>query len=260
MFEHIAKDFEASRQGMLISGLRMFKEMCPIDDPNKCAQAREAQFVMENLYTAYQDFERSNCGHTIAGFTKNIKLYNKNSKQVRMYGKALAPYLRGEEESRLEALTHGVFITVDGVKLPLNAAAKNYNDLRERLADIMEQIVEIEKTLSNKKYIMYQCHKHLKEIYDRFKVDQAAQQKLKEKKPEQKRITVFIDNSWPLSPREIQHAIDVLKAFKPEGEDGLGFKSAAEALESFKKSVEKDIEKKTTVKQEGLFFKLSTAE
>lgn len=80
----------------------------------------------------------------------------------------------------------------------------------------------------------------------------------KQAKP--KTITIMVDASWPLSPRKIQHAIDVLKAFKPEGEDGLGLKSAAEALESFKKSVEKEIEKKTTVKEEGLIFKLSTAE
>ena len=63
-----------------------------------------------------------------------------------------------------------------------------------------------------------------------------------------------------MSPRQIQEAIDVLKAFKPVGEDGLGMKSAVETLESFKKSVEKDIEKKMSVKQEGHLFKLHIAD
>ena len=90
------------------------------------------------------------------------------------------------------------------------------------------------------------------------KQEEAVAKKQAEAKP--KTIKILVDTSWPLSPRQIQEAIDILKAFKPVGEDGLGMKSAVETLESFKKSVEKDIEKKMTVKQEGFIFKLSTAE
>lgn len=103
-------------------------------------------------------------------------------------------------------------------------------------------------------------------MYVKFKNAEAEAKRQKEElakkqaEAKPKTIKIMVDVSWPMSPREIQQAIDTLKAFKPEGEDGIGLKSAVETLESFKKYVEKDIEKKTTVKQEGLIFKLSTAE
>ena len=54
MFENTIKNITTGRQEMFDSGLKMYKEMCPNDNPNNWAQAREARFVMGNLQTMYQ--------------------------------------------------------------------------------------------------------------------------------------------------------------------------------------------------------------
>lgn len=140
------------------------------------------------------------------------------------------------------------------------------NTLCREFDVLKEEIDKYETAANNKAKLIGDCHFAIRDLYVKFKnalaeaekQKEAAAKKQAEAKP--KTIKIMIDTSWPLSPREIQRAIDVLKAFKPIGEDGLGLKSAVETLESFKKSIEKDIEKKTTVKQEGIFFKMSTAE
>lgn len=261
MFENTIKNITTGRQEMFDSGLKMYQEMCPNDNPTKCAQAREAWFLMGNLQTAYQDFEHSICGLTLTALAENIGQYNVLEEKYDMYYEALSPYLRGDEESRLNALRQADSVTVNNVNLPLKAAAKNLSLIKENMANTREWIEKAEQSLSNKKYIMYQCHKHLKEIYNRFKADQAAQQKLKEKKPEQKRITVFIDNSWPMSPREIQQAIDTLTAFvKVQGEGDGPIEKGIEGLKALKKGVEQDIMDHTKVVQDGMYFKLKVIE
>jgi hypothetical protein len=175
----------------------------------------------------------------------------------------LAKFLEGSVEDRIHAFAEEFDVT-SGLKYTLMYESTNYVDLENDQAVIKEEIDKYETAVNNKAKLIGGCHFAIKDLYIKFQnaLVEAKQQKeaavKKQAKP--KTITIMVDTSWPLSPREIQHAIDVLKAFKPEGEDGLGLKSAAEALESFKKSVEKNIEKKTTVKQDGLYFKLSEAE
>jgi hypothetical protein len=261
MFENTIKNITTGRQEMFDSGLKMYKEMCPNDNPNNCAQAREAWFVMGNLQTMYQEFEHSICGLTLTALAENIKQYNKFEQQYDMYYEALSPYLRGDEESRLKALMQVNYVTVNNEDMPLKVAAKNLSQIKENLANTKEWIAKIEQSLANKKYIMYQCHKQLKEIYDRFKADQAAQQKKEEKKPQQKRITVFIDNSWPMSPRQIQQAIDTLTAFvKVQGEGDGPIEKGIEGLKALKKGVEQDIMDNTKCVQDGMYFKLKVVE
>lgn len=263
MFENIIKNITAGRQEMFDSGLKMYKEMCPNDNPNKCAQAREAWFVMGNLQTMYKDFEHSICGLTLTALAQNIEQYNVLEEKYDMYYEALSPYLRGDEESRLNALKQSDSVTVNNVNLPLKVAAKNLNQIKENMANTKDWIEKAEMSLSNKKYIMYQCHKQLKEIYDRFKVDQAAQQQKEAVKKEQakKRITVFIDNSWPMSPRQIQQAIDTLTAFvKVQGEGDGPIEKGIEGLKALKKGVEQDIMDHTKVVQDGMYFKLKVVE
>lgn len=237
--------------------------MCPNNDLTKCAQAREAWFVTGNLQTAYQDFDHSICGYTVTDLAENIKRYNKFEQQTYIYCRALAPYLRGDEKDRLKALMQADFVTVNGVKVPLSTAAKNFDLLKDSLVYTRERIEEIEQYLSNKKNIMRQCHKRLKEIYDRFKADLATQQKKKEteKKPEQKRITVFIDSSWPMSPRQIQQAIDTLTVFVKVQCEGDGpIEKGIEGLKALKKGVEQDIMDHTKCVQDGMYFKLKVVE
>lgn len=160
----------------------------------------------------------------------------------------------------------------EGFEKDVDELTKLENDKKDalkRLDNITQGIYKCNESIQSRLHYLNNAYSNLENMYAGFKNAQRAQKQATEankpteqpkKEPVQKKFVIAIDTSWPLSPREIQQAIDVLKSFKPESEDGLGMKSAAEALESFKKVVEKAVEKNTTVKQEGLIFKLSTAE
>lgn len=231
--------------------LRMTKEM-----NNVCKSADNAMCTMNTLRREFEEARNLVKELTLKHAQNNLKLAETKT--------LLAKFLEGPVEDRIKALAEE-YNSTSGPKYSL-LYASTYVDLENDQAVIKEEINKYETAAINKATLIGGCHFAIKDLYIKFqnalveakRQKEAAAKKQAEAKP--KTITIMVDTSWPLSPREIQHAIDVLKAFKSEGEDGLGLKSAAEALESFKKSVEKDIEKKTTVKQEGLIFKLSTAE
>ena len=229
--------------------LRMTKEM-----NNVCKSADNAMCTMNTLRREFEEARNLVKELTLKRAKINLKLAETKT--------LLAKFLEGPVEDRIKALAEE-YNSTSGPKYSL-LYASTYVDLENDLAVIKEEINKYETAAINKATLIGGCHYAIKDLYVKFQnsMVEAKRQKeeLAKKQAKSKTITIMVDTSWPLSPREIQHAIDVLKAFKPEGEDGLGLKSAAEALESFKKSVEKDIEKKTTVKEEGLIFKLSTAE
>ena len=229
--------------------LRMTKEM-----NNVCKSADNAMCTMNTLRREFEEARNLVKELTLKRAKINLKLAETKT--------LLAKFLEGPVEDRIKALAEE-YNSTSGPKYSL-LYASTYVDLENDLAIIKEEINKYETAAINKATLIGGCHYAIKDLYVKFQnsMVEAKRQKeeLAKKQAKPKTITIMVATSWPLSPREIQHAIDVLKAFKPEGEDGLGLKSAAEALESFKKSVEKDIEKKTTVKQEGHIFKLSTAE
>jgi hypothetical protein len=229
--------------------LRMTKEM-----NNVCKSADNAMCTMNTLRREFEEARNLVKELTLKRAKINLKLAETKT--------LLAKFLEGPVEDRIKALAEE-YNSTSGPKYSL-LYASTYVDLENDQAVIKEEINKYETAAINKATLIGGCHYAIKDLYVKFQnsMVEAKRQKeeLAKKQAKPKTITIMVDTSWPLSPREIQHAIDVLKAFKPEGEDGLGLKSAAEALESFKKSVEKDIEKKTTVKQEGHIFKLSTAE
>ena len=229
--------------------LRMTKEMNHV-----CKSADNAMCTMNTLRREFEEARNLVKELTLKRAKINLKLAETKT--------LLAKFLEGPVEDRIKALAEE-YNSTSGPKYSL-LYASTYVDLENDLAVIKEEINKYETAAINKATLIGGCHYAIKDLYVKFQnsMVEAKRQKeeLAKKQAKPKTITIMVDTSWPLSPREIQHAIDVLKAFKPEGEDGLGLKSAAEALESFKKSVEKDIEKKTTVKEEGLIFKLSTAE
>ena len=230
--------------------LRMTKEM-----NNVCKSADNAMCTMNTLRREFEEARNLVKELTLKRAKINLKLAEAKTR--------LAKFLEGSVEDRIHAFAEE-FDATSGMKYTLMYESTNYVDLENDQAVIKEEINKYETAAINKATLIGGCHYAIKDLYVKFQnsMVEAKRQKeeLAKKQAKSKTITIMVDTSWPLSPREIQHAIDVLKAFKPEGEDGLGLKSAAEALESFKKSVEKDIEKKTTVKEEGLIFKLSTAE
>jgi len=231
--------------------LRMTKEMNHV-----CKSADNAMCTMNTLRSEFEEAR---------DIVKELILKNaKINLQLAETKTHLAKFLEGSVDGRIHALAEE-YNSTSGPKYSL-LYASTYVDLENEQAVIKAEIDKYETAANNKAKLIGGCHFAIRDLYVKFQnaLVEAKQQKeavaKKQAEAKPKTITIMVDTSWPLSPREIQHAIDVLKAFKPEGEDGLGLKSAAEALESFKKSVEKDIEKKTTVKQEGHIFKLSTAE
>ena len=230
--------------------LRMTKEM-----NNVCKSADNAMCTMNTLRREFEE-ARDLVKELIAKHAKiNLQLAEMKTR--------LAKFLEGSVEDRIHAFAKEFDLTSD-LEHSLMFASTTYVDLENDQAAIKEEIDKYETTANNKAKLIGGCHFAIRDLYVKFKnaLAEAKQQKeaVTKKQAKPKTITIMVDTSWPLSPREIQHAIDILKAFKPEGEDGLGLKSAAEALESFKKSVENRIEKHTKVVQDGLYFKLSEAE
>lgn len=229
--------------------LRMTKEM-----NNVCKSADNAMCTMNTLRREFEEARNLVKELTLKHAQNNLKLAETKT--------LLAKFLEGPVEDRIKALAEE-YNSISGPKYSL-LYASTYMDLENDQAELKKEIDKYETAANNKAMLISGCHFAIKDLYIKFQnaLVEAKQQKeaVAKKQAKPKTITIMVDTSWPLSPREIQHAIDVLKAFKPEGEDGLGLKSAAEALESFKKSVENRIEKHTKVVQDGLYFKLSEAE
>lgn len=231
--------------------LRMTKEMNHV-----CKSADNAMCTMNTLRREFEEARN---------LVKELALKRaKNNLKLAEMKTLLAKFLEGSVEDRIHALAEE-YNSTSGPKYSL-LHASTYVDIENELAVIKEEIDKYETAVNNKAMLIGGCHFAIRDLYVKFQnaLVEAKQQKeavaKKQAEAKPKTITIMVDTSWPLSPREIQHAIDVLKAFKPEGEDGLGLKSAAEALESFKNSVENRIEKHTKVVQDGLYFKLSEAE
>lgn len=226
--------------------LRMTKEMNHV-----CESADNAMSTMNTLRREFDEH--------LKNYNELTLKHAKNATRRIETMALLAKYLEGPVEDRIRALAKDY--NSNGPTYSL-LYASTYVDIEAERVELETEIEKCDTAANNKAKLIGGCHYAIKDLYVKFKnaIAEAEQQKKKqaEAKPKTKTITIMIDKSWPLSPREIQQAIDVLKTFKAVGEDGLGLKSAVETLESFKKSVQKDIEKKTTVKQEGLIFKLST--
>ena len=231
--------------------LRMTKEMNHV-----CKSADNAMCTMNALHREFNEH---------LNFYNELTLKHAKNATRRIDTMALlAKFIEGPAEDRIRALAEE-YNSTSGPKYSL-LYASTYMDIESERVALEKEIEKYDIAVNNKAKLIGGCHFAIKDLYVKFKnalaeanrQKEAVAKKQAEAKP--KTIKILVDTSWPLSPREIQQAIDILKAFKPVGEDGLGMKSAVETLESFKKSVEKDIEKKMTVKQEGFIFKLSTAE
>lgn len=228
--------------------LRMTKEMNHV-----CKRADDAMCTMNTIHSKFENY---------LNIYNELTLKHAKNATKRIETQALlAKFIEGPAEDRIKALaedynSHGPTYSL--------LYASTYVDIENERVELEKEIEKYDIAVNNKAMLIGGCHYAIRDLYVKFKnalgepLKEADTKKQAEAKT--KTITIMVDASWPLSPREIQQAIDVIKAFKPVGEDGLGFKSAAETLEAFKKCVEKDIEKKTTVKQEGHIFKLSTAE
>ena len=229
--------------------LRMTKEMNHV-----CKSVDNAMFNMNALRREFEE-ARDFVKELIAKHAKiNLQLAEMKTR--------LAKFLEGSVEDRIHALAEE-YNSTSGPKYSL-LYASTYVDLENEQAAIKEEIDKYEAAANGKAKLIYDCHFAIKDLYVKFKNSMAEANRQKEavkKEQAKKRITVFIDNSWPMSPRQIQQAIDTLTAFvKVQGEGDGPIEKGIEGLKALKKGVEQDIMDNTKCVQDGMYFKLKVVE
>ena len=232
--------------------LRMTKEMNHV-----CKSADNALCTMNTVRCEFEVGRNTVKELTLKHAQNNLKLAELKTN--------LAKFLDGSVEDRIHALAEE-YNSTSGPKYSL-LYASTYVDLKNEQAELKKKIDKYETAVNNKAILIASCHFAIKDLYVKFKnaeveakrQKEAVAKKQAEAKP--KTITIMIDNSWPMSPREIQRAIDTLTAFvKLQGEGEGPIETGIEGLKALKKGVEKHIDEHTKVVQDGLYFKLSEAE
>lgn len=229
--------------------LSMTKEMNHV-----CKSADNAMSTMNTLRREFDD---------IQNFLKELALkHAKTCTRIIETQALLAKFIEGPAEDRIRALAEE-YNSTSGPKYAL-LHASTYVDLTTEKAELEKEIVKYETVANNKAVLIGGCHYAIRDLYVKFKNAEAEAKRQKEelaKKQAKKRITVFIDNSWPMSPRQIQQAIDTLTAFvKVQGEGEGPIEKGIEGLKALKKGVEQDIMDHTKVVQDGMYFKLKVVE
>lgn len=232
--------------------LRMTKEMNHV-----CKSADNAMCNMNTLRHEFDEHRNIIKELVLKRAQNNIKLAEMKT--------LLAKVLEGPVEDRIRALAEE-YNSTSGPKYSL-LHASTYVDIENEQAEITEEIEKNETVVNNKAKLIGSCHYAIRDLYIKFKnaIVEAKQQKeavaKKQAEAKPKTVKIMIDASWPLSPRDIQLVIDTLTAFvKLQGEGEGPIEKGIEGLKALKKGVENHIEKHTKVVQDGLYFKLSTAE
>lgn len=268
MFENTVKTIRTNINNMFNEGLGMYKEMClKFDEKTQLFKqvsldnelVKQAWFAMGNLESIYREFSNNICGFTLTALEEHIRQYEKYAKLCDKYHEILKPWLGGTEETRFNALMENE-VSIDAEVISVAGAAKRLYEYNKSMVDARADVEQLEMILVRKEQVLNKCLEALKKIYEEFKADQKKKTE-ETKKPQQKRIIVFIDNSWPMSPRQIQQAIDTLTAFvKVQGEGDGPIEKGIEGLKALKKGVEQDIMDHTKVVQDGMYFKLKVVE
>lgn len=268
MFENTIKTIRININNMFNEGLGMYKEMClKFDEKSKLFKpvsldnefAKQAWCAMGNLESIYREFSNNICGFTLTALEEHIRQYKKFEQLCDEYNKVLGPYLNGDYDSRLKALLEDE-VSIGAEVISVAGAAKRLCEYKKSMAEAREDVEQLHMILVHKEHVLDKCLEALKKVYEEFKADKKKKEE-EAKKPQQKRITVFIDNSWPMSPRQIQQAIDTLTAFvKVQGEGDGPIEKGIEGLKALKKGVEQDIMDNTKVVQDGMYFKLKVVE
>jgi hypothetical protein len=229
--------------------LRMTKEM-----NNVCKSADNAMCTMNTLCREFEEARNIVKELTLKRAKINLKLAEAKTR--------LAKFLEGSVEDRIHALAEE-YNSTSGPKYSL-LHASTYVDIEKEQAELKKEIDKYERVANGKAMLISDCHFAIKDLYMKFKNSMAEANRQKEavkKEQAKKRITVFIDNSWPMSPRQIQQAIDTLTAFvKVQGEGDGPIEKGIEGLKALKKGVEQDIMDNTKCVQDGMYFKLKVVE
>lgn len=229
--------------------LRMTKEMNHV-----CKSADYAMFNMNALRREFDEFRNI--------YDELTLKHAKNATRIIETQANLAKFIEGPAEDRIKALAEE-YNSTSGPKYSL-LYASNYVDLKNAQAALEKEIEKYDTAANGKVMLISDCHFAIKDLYVKFKNSMAEakrQQEAVQNERAKKRITVFIDNSWPMSPRQIQQAIDTLTAFvKVQGEGDGPIEKGIEGLKALKKGVEQDIMDHTKCVQDGMYFKLKVVE
>lgn len=229
--------------------LRMTKEMNHV-----CKSADNAMFNMDVLRREFEDH--------LSIYNELTSKHAKNATRIIETQANLAKFIEGPAEDRIKALAEE-YNSTSGPKYSL-LYASNYVDLKNAQVALEKEIEKYDTAANGKAKLISDCHYAIRDLYVKFKNATVCAERQKEavkKEQAKKRITVFIDNSWPMSPRQIQQAIDTLTAFvKIQGEGDGPIEKGIEGLKALKKGVEQDIMDHTKVVQDGLCFKLKVVE
>lgn len=224
--------------------LRMTKEMHHV--------CKSADNAMYNMNTLRREFDE--CRNIVKDLT--VK-HAQNNQKLAETKALLAKVLEGSVEDRIRALAK---------EYNSAAYASTYVCIENEQAKLKEKIDKYEKAANGKATLIGGCHFAIRDLYVKFQnsiVEAKRQKEAAKKKQAKKRITVFIDNSWPMSmsPREIQQAIDIFSAFtKIQGEGEGPIEKGIDALKALKKGIEQNIDDNTKCVQDGLHFKLKIVE
>lgn len=229
--------------------LRMTKEMNHV-----CKNADNVMCTMNTIRRKFEEYRNI--------YDELTSKHAKNCTRIIETQAQLAKFIEGPAEDRIKALAEE-YNSTSGPKYSL-LYASNYVDLKNEQAELEKEIVKYETAANVKVTLIDSCHYAIKNLYTKFKNSEAEAIRQKEavqKEQAKKRIMVFIDNSWPMSPRQIQQAIDTLTAFvKIQGEGDGPIEKGIEGLKALKKGVEQDIMDHTKVVQDGMYFKLKVVE
>jgi hypothetical protein len=219
-----------------------------------CKSADNALFNMNTLRREFDEHRNIIKELVLKRAQNNVKLTEMKT--------LLAKFLEGPVEDRIHALAEE-YNSTSGPKYSL-LHASTYVDIEKEQAELKKEIDKYERVANGKAMLISDCHFAIKDLYMKFKNSMAEANRQKEavkKEQAKKRITVFIDNSWPMSPRQIQQAIDTLTAFvKVQGEGDGPIEKGIEGLKALKKGVEQDIMDNTKCVQDGMYFKLKVVE
>lgn len=230
--------------------LRMTKEMNHV-----CKSVDNVMFNMNTLRRGFEEYRNIYNALTLK--------HAKNATRLIETRARLAKFLDGSVEDRIRAIAEE-FDATSGMKYTLMYESTSYVDLENEQVELEKEIDKYETGANNKVKLIADCHRAIKDLYVKFQnsmVEANRQKEAVKKEQTKKRITVFIDNSWPMSPRQIQQAIDTLSAFvKVQGEGEGPIEKGIEGLKALKKGVEKHIDEHTKVVQDGVHFKLKIVE
>lgn len=229
--------------------LRMTKEMNHV-----CKNADNVMCTMNTIRRKFEEYRNI--------YDELTSKHAKNCTRLIETQASLAKFIEGPAEDRIKALAEE-YNSTSGPKYSL-LYASNYVDLKNEQTELEKEIVKYETAANAKVMLIDSCHYAIKNLYVKFQNSMAEAIRQKEavqKEQAKKRITVFIDNSWPMSPRQIQQAIDTLTAFvKVQGEGEGPIEKGIEGLKALKKGVEQDIMDNTKCVQDGMYFKLKVVE